>query len=171
MTAPKLLIRKVMMNVQGRMRPCIQVQAAIDARLQGILNEHFLNENLFKRSSYASGFPQGAPIPPPSLAPHLANFMKNDACPEITVKTIVAGQMHQSQTIWEMKSFEYIAQRAFDALLELMKTAAELGTETVYRSPVCDLAAFDADTAAEMAAELSTHPIPADVADIVKSAA
>ncbi len=146
------MIRKVMLNIQGRIRPCIQVQADVPPAMAAKLSEHFLQENLFKRSSYAQGWPPGVPTPAPSLAPHLANFIKNDACPEITVKTILAGQMYQAQGAWEVMAFEYVAQRSFDALCNMMVTVAEFGTETTYAPLGSDLAAFAADLAADVAA-------------------
>jgi len=152
MQPPKLLIRKGIVAVQGRNRPCIQVIAVVDPALKVLLEEHFMNENLFKRSAYATGFPAGVPAPTPSLAPHLNAFIKSDACPEITVKTILAGQLYQAQTIWEMKAFEYIAQRGFDALVDVLTTVAELGRETTYAALGSELAAFWLDTAAEMTA-------------------
>ena len=112
MQPPKLLMRKSMLEIQGRVRPCVQIMAKVEPDMQALLKKHFFNDNLFKRTSYAQGFPQGAPIPAPSLAPHLSAFIKNDACPEISVKTILTGQMHQASTIWEMKAFEYVAERA-----------------------------------------------------------
>lgn len=152
MQKPKLLIRKGMVAIQGKNRPCIQIQAVVDPALKTVLEEHFMNENLFKRSAYATGFPAGAPTPSPSLAPHLNNFIKNDACPEITVKTILAAQLYQANSIWEMKAFEYVAQRGFDALVDVLITVAELGRETTYQAPGSDAAAFAADTAADIAA-------------------
>jgi hypothetical protein len=135
MQAPKLLIRKGMVVIQGRNRPCIQVLAVLDPLLKAKLEENFLNENLFKRSAYAMGFPAGTPQPSPSLAPHLGAMLRSDACPEITIKTILAGQLLQAQSVWEMKAFEYIAQRAFDALVDFCTSVVELGTETVYAPP------------------------------------
>jgi hypothetical protein len=69
------------------------------------------------------------------LAPHVAMLLKSDACPEITVKTILQGQLHQANSVWEMKAFEYIAQRAFDSLVDFCTTVVELGRETVYAPP------------------------------------
>ena len=152
MAAPRLLIRKVMLNIQGRIKPCIQVQADIAPAMAAKLSEHFLQENLFKRSSYSQGWPAGVPTPNPALAPHLANFIKNDACPEITVKTILAGQMHQCQGVWELMAFEYVAQRAFDGLCAMMLATAEIGVETIYTPLGSDLAAFAADLAADVTA-------------------
>jgi hypothetical protein len=146
---PKLLIRKGMMNIQGRNRPVIQIEAAVDPAMVALLSEHFINENLFKRSSYASGFPQGVPLPPPSVVPHLGNMLKSDACPEITVKTILAGQNYQANGIWDLMAFEYIAKRAFDNLLDVMACAAELKTETTYMGPNSDAVAFAADIVRE----------------------
>jgi hypothetical protein len=154
---PKLLIRKGMMNIQGRNRPVIQIEAVIAQAMLSVLSEHFINENLFKRSSYASGFPQGVPLPPPSVVPHLGNMLKNDACPEITVKTILAGQTYQANGIWDLMAFEYIAKRAFDNLLDVMACAAELKTETTYLGPNSDVAAFVAEVAADAA------PAPAPI--------
>jgi hypothetical protein len=158
MSAPRLLIRKAMLNIQGRIRPCIQVQAEISPEMVAKLNEHFASENLFRRASYAQGFPEGVPMPAPSIAPHLAAFIKNDACPEITIKTFLAGQMQQCSSVWEVMAFEYIAQRAFDSFCDILKTVAEIGTETIYRPANLDVAMFTADTAAEMAAELAPAP-------------
>jgi hypothetical protein len=124
--------------------------------MDAVLTEHFQNENLFKRSSYAAGFPAGVPTPNASLAPHLSMLLRSDACPEITVKTILAGQLLQAATIWEMMAFEYIAKRAFDSLCDMMATIGELQTETVYMGPAGDVTAFEADTAIERAAEQLT---------------
>lgn len=151
MEAPKLLIRKGMVLIQGRNRPCIQVLAIIDPTLKALLEEHFMNENLFKRSSYATGFPAGVPTPTPSLAPHLNNFIKSDACPEITVRTILAGQLYQAQNVWEMKAFEYIAQRGFEALVDVLATVAELGREMTYITPEAKRLAEVAEAAAATA--------------------
>ena len=161
MSAPRLLIRKVMMNVQGRIRPCIQIQADVPPVLAAKVSEHFINENLFKRTSYSQGFPAGVPTPAPALVPHLANFLRNDACPEVTVKTILAGQMHQCSGIWEMMAFEYVAQRAFDNLCTVMATVVEIGTEVVYAPIGSDIAAFAADAAADMPAAPVAIAIPA----------
>lgn len=149
---PRLMIRKGMMNIQGRNRPVVQVQAILDPSVQGVLVEHFINENLFKRSSYASGFPQGVPMPPPSVVPHLGNMLKSDACPEITVKTILAGQTYQALGIWDLMAFEYIAKRAFDNLIDVLACTIELKTETIYFGPNSDGAAFIADMAADAVA-------------------
>ena len=157
-TAPRLLIRKAMLDIQGKVRPCIQVQAQVDAAMVEKLMKSFATENLFKRSSYSSGFPDGVPVPAAALVPHLNAFMKNDACPEVTVKTILAGQMQQCSSIWEVMAFEYVAQRAFDSLCEIIKAASEFGTETNYRPAHLDVAMFAADTAAEMADALQLAP-------------
>ena len=147
------------MNIQGRNRPVVQIQAEVDPAIREPLSEHFINENLFKRSSYASGFPQGVPLPSPSVAPHLGNMLKSDACPEITVKTILAGQNYQANGIWDMMAFEYVAKRAFDNLLDVIATVAELKTETIYRGPNSDMISVAADvTAALVPAPLSIAP-------------
>jgi hypothetical protein len=158
MTAPRLMIRKAMVDIQGKIKPCIQVQADIDPAMSEKILKSFATENLFRRASYSQGFPVGVPTPAASLAPHLTAFIKNDACPEITVKTLLAGQMQQCASIWEVIAFEYIAQRAFDSLCEVMKAASEIGTETTYRPAHLDVAMFAADTAAEMAAALVLTP-------------
>lgn len=152
MQTPKLMIRKAMMNIQGRMRPCVQVQAVVDEKAKALLMEYFFTENLFKRSMYQSGLPAGAPAPSPSLAPHLGNFIKNDACPELTVKSLLTGQLYQASSIWEVMAFEYIAMRGFDALVEMMASTQALGTETQYHAPMTDLATFASDTSRELAA-------------------
>jgi hypothetical protein len=132
MQPPKLLIRKGMVVVQGRNRPCIQILAIVDPAVKAKLEESFGTENLFKRSAYSMGFPAGTPLPSPTLAPHVAALIKNDACPEITVKTMLAAQLFQATSVWEMKAFEYIACRAFDSFIDFTQTVVELGTETTY---------------------------------------
>lgn len=149
MQEPVLMIRKKVLNVGGRNRPCVQVQAVVDPAIQAILSEHFLNETLFKRTMYQSGLPEGAPLPGPSLASHLMAFVKNDACPEIAVKTLLAGQMYQASGIWEVLAFEYIAKRAFDSLAVMIGSVAELGTETYYSPKGSDVAQHAADVVAE----------------------
>lgn len=160
MQAPKLLIRKAVVNVQNRKRPCIQVQATVDPKLLPTLNEHFAGEILFKRTSYQNGFPEGTPAAPAPLVPHIGAMLKNDACPEITVKAILAGQLYQASGIWDMKAFEYIAMRAFDSLVEMLVTVAELGRETVYAGIASDLAAFAADASSDDGAVVEDLPAP-----------
>lgn len=147
----RLVIRKGLVNIQGKTRPVIQVIAEIDPKTAAILNEHFPNDSLFKRTLYSGGPPPGVPMPSGSLGPFLANFVKNDACPEVTVKSLIAGQTYQGNSLWETASFEYIAKRSFDSLLELASVCAELGKESYY-APGADIAAFEADAAAERAA-------------------
>ncbi|MGQ0672902.1 MAG: hypothetical protein ACT4N2_08510 [Hyphomicrobium sp.] len=158
MATARLMIRKGMVVIQGRNRPCIQVQAIVDPKLQVTLTELFSTENLFKRSNYANGLPAGVPIPSPGIAPHVSALLRNDACPEISVKSILAGQLQQCQSVWEMIAFEYIAKRAFDSLLDLLASVSELQTETVYLGANVDLAAFATDTAAELAAVAGALP-------------
>lgn len=121
--------------MQGRNRPCIQVLAVVDPALKSKLEGLFASENLFKRTAYSNGFPASMVQPSGPLAPHVAMLLKSDACPEITVKTILQGQLHQANSVWEMKAFEYIAQRAFDSLVDFCTTVVELGRETVYAPP------------------------------------
>ncbi|MDX2309519.1 MAG: hypothetical protein NW216_14860 [Hyphomicrobium sp.] len=166
MQAPKLLIRKGMVPIQGRTRPVIQVLAVVGPEMEKMLQEHFREVNLFKRTAYANGFPASVPEASPSLQPHLSNLMRNDACPEVAVKNLLGGQTFQAQTIWEMKAFEYIAQRAFDSLLDIMMTIAELGRETVYQPRQSELLAFVADAAADApAVPVAIEPGTESVAD------
>jgi hypothetical protein len=152
MSAPRLVIRKAMMDVGGKQRPVIQVQAVFEPALQARLNDLFGTEVLFKRAVYAQGFPEGTPLPSPAMAPALNAFLKNDACPEVTVKTLLAGQKLQTNSLWDIVAFEYIAKRSFDNLCEFAATVAELGTETVYRgSTAADFVAFTADAISDAA--------------------
>lgn len=144
-----------MLHIQGRMRPCCFVQAVVDPALQGVLEKYFLGEALFRRAAYSQSWPEGAAKIPPPLAPALSALLKNDACPEITVKTMLAGQMQQGATVWEMMSFELIAKVAFDNLVQLVATIAELDRDMFYAGalPAVELAAdFEADTSAEIVA-------------------
>jgi hypothetical protein len=111
------------------------VLAIVDPALKTKLEDLFASENLFKRSAYSNGFPASMPQPTGPLAPHVAALLKSDACPEITVKTILQGQLLQAGSVWEMKAFEYVAQRAFDSLVDFCATVVELGRETVYAPP------------------------------------
>jgi hypothetical protein len=166
MQAPKLLIRKGMVNVQGRVRPVIQVLAKVSPDMEKMLNEHFKEVNLFKRTAYANGFPSSVPEVSPYLQPHLAALMRSDACPEVAVKTMLGGQVFQAQSIWEMMAFEYIAKRAFDALTDIMFAISELGRETVYQPATSDVLAFVADTLADSpAAPVAVEPGSEAVAD------
>ena len=155
MPAPHLLIRKRMLLIQGKVRPCCYVQAIVAPEIRATLDEHFLAETLFRRSAYSAAWPKGALALPPAIAPAVSAFLKNDACPEISVKTLVAGQMHQGANVWEMMSFEFIAKLAFENFVALTESVAELGRDVIYASQTSsgvarDVAAFNADMAAEL---------------------
>lgn len=92
MTTQHLQIAKNMRMVHGKLRPFIEVKAVINPASKAFLLEHFSAETLFKRTAYANGFTDGGLQASPPLARMLSNFIKNDACPEITVKTLLAGQ-------------------------------------------------------------------------------
>lgn len=162
MTAAKLLIRKRMVNIQGKVRPACFVQAIVAPAAQAALETHFANEALFRRAAYSQSWPEGTAKIPAAIAPSLASFLKNDACPEITVKTLLAGQSYQGANAWEMMSFELIAKVAFDNLLELSRTAIELDRDVHYFGATAasnlgaDLPAFEADAASEAAAVQSS---------------
>ena len=132
MAAPKLVIKKRMQFIQGKTRPCCHIQAFVDGEVRAALDEFFLNDQLFKRAAYAQYWPEGAIQVPAPLAPAMSNFLKNDACPEITVKTLLAGQLHQGATVWEMMAFELIAKLAFDNFLALCETTLDLKRDVVF---------------------------------------
>ena len=157
---PKLAIAKRMMMVHGKLRPFIEVKAVIDPADEAALLENFANETLFKRTAYANGFADGGLQPSPPLGRMLMNFLKNDACPEITVKTLLAGQRFEGQGLWDLLCFDYVARRSFDGLVELAVGTRGFGKADVYRGfgATADVAAFVADTALELAA------VPAAVA-------
>ncbi len=156
MTAPKLVILKRMLLIQGKVRPCCHVQIVLDPAIKSIVEEHFLSEALFKRSAYSQNWPQGAIPVPAALAPAMSAFLKNDACPEITVKTMLLGQMHQASNVWEMMCFELAAKLSFDNFLALATTVAELNSNVIYagrgHSANAEALAFDADMSAELRA-------------------
>jgi hypothetical protein len=147
-----------MLHIQGRMRPCCFVQAIVDPAIQAVLEKHFLAEALFRRASYSTNWPEAAVKIPPSLAPALSALLKNDACPEITVKTMLAGQMQQGVNVWEMLSFELIAKVAFDNLVQLVATIVDLDRDIFYAGnvPVSETADLEADTSAEIQALCAT---------------
>jgi hypothetical protein len=155
MAPAKLVLRKGMFLIQGKVRACCSVQAIVDPKVRAVLDEHFLAEPLFKRSAYSGAWPAGALAIPAALAPHVSALLKNDACPEITVKTLLAGQLHQGANVWEMMSFEFIAKLAFDNFAALVQSVSEMGSDIVYAGHgvvESDLTQFAADTAAEIRA-------------------
>ena len=155
MAPAKLVMRKGMFLIQGKVRACCSVQAVVEPKVRAILDEHFLSEPLFKRSAYSGAWPAGALAIPAALAPHISALLKNDACPEITVKTLLAGQLHQGANVWEMMSFEFIAKLAFDSFAAMVQSISEMGSDVIYAGNgvvESDLGQFAADTAAEIRA-------------------
>lgn len=153
MTTQHLTLTKSMRMVHGKLRPYIEVKAEIEPVAKAFLLEHFGTETLFKRTAYANGFTDGGLQASPPLARMLANFVKNDACPEITVKTLTSGQKYEGTGLWDIQCFDFIAKRAFDSLCELAAGAGGFAKPEVYVGfgVAADLAAFTADTALEMA--------------------
>lgn len=152
MSQAKLVIRKGMFDIQGKVRACCNIQALVSPEMQAKLEANFLNEALFKRSAYASVWPQNALEIPAAIAPHLAALLKNDACPEITVKTLLAGQLYQGAHSFEMMSFEFIGKVAFENFAALVRCIDEMGSDVIYTSEIgrrSDLAAFHADAVAD----------------------
>ncbi len=133
MQAPKLLIRKGMLLIQGKVRPCCYVQAIVGPEAQALLEEHCLAETMFKRAAYSMSWPRGAIECPPAISPSLSQFLKNDACPEISVKTLLAGQMHQGANVWEMMCFEFVAKLAFNNFVAMVQSMSEIGQDVIYR--------------------------------------
>ena len=154
MTAPQLLITKRMVFAHGKNRPLIEVRTIIGDAERAFLLENFAGEGLFKRTAYANGFGDGGLQASPPLVRMLNHFVKNDACPEITVKTLLSGQKYEGAGIWDIQCFEFIAMRAFDTLVELAEGVQGFGCTTPYHGfgITPGLASFEADTALEMAA-------------------
>ena len=142
MATPTLLIRKRMQHIQGRTRPCCFAQVILDDNMRSALTEHFANESLFRRAAYSTSWPKGALDIPAAIAPAVGAFLKSDACPEITVRTLLAGQLHQAANVWEMLSFEFVAKLAFENLLAVTTAIDEFGKDTIYLSQ--SLASLDA---------------------------
>lgn len=132
MSQPYLTITKRMLTSHGKIRPTIEVRATISEAARALLVEQFPNETLFKRTAYASGFSDGGLQPSPPLARMLSNFVRNDACPEVTVKTLTSGQKYEGMTFWDVQCFDFIARRSFDALCELAAAAEGYGGTTRY---------------------------------------
>jgi hypothetical protein len=153
MTTQYLLIAKSMLMVHGKVRPFVEVKAHVDPAAKAFLLEHFGSETLFKRTAYANGFTDGGLQASPPLARMLANFIRNDACPEITVKTLMSGQKYEGAGLWDIQCFDFVAKRAFDALVELAAGVASFSAPETYLGygMAADHAAFVADTASEMA--------------------
>lgn len=156
MAAAHLKLAQRFVSIHGKMRPMIEVQAVIDPASKAVLLENFGNETLFRRTSYANGFSDGGLQPSPALARQLGGFLKNDACPEVTVKTLLAGQKYEGAGLWDVLCFEFIAKRSFDTLVELAQGARGFGQSRIYlgndAAAEPNVLAFEADTAAEIAA-------------------
>lgn len=148
---PYLAIHKRFQHIQGRTRPCCFIQAIVPEELTIPLLEHFPNEALFKRASYARAWPENAITIPAAIEPHVANLLKSDACPEITVKTLLSGQQYQGNSISDMMAFELISKLAFDNLFAILDTVAELDRTVVYAGyhVESEQTAFTANTNAE----------------------
>jgi hypothetical protein len=160
MPAPSLRIVKRMVVIHGKARPMIEVKAEIGVSERAFLLEHFSNETLFKRTAYANGFTDGGLQASPPLARMLNHFVKNDACPEVTVKTLTAGQKFEGSGLWDLQCFEFVAKRAFDALIELADGVRNFDRASTYAGfgITADVAAFVADTAAEVATVSNVPP-------------
>lgn len=156
-----LMISKSMRLAHGKLRPYVEVRAHIPEQAKAFLLEHFAAETLFKRTAYANGFTDGGLQPSPPLSRMLANFVRNDACPEITVKTLTSGQTYEGVNLWDILCFEFVAKRAFDSLLELAEGTAGFGIKQTYLgfSLEADRAVFAADTALEMASIPTAVPV------------
>ncbi len=156
MSAPHLKLAKRFISIHGKMRPMIEVQAVIDVEAKAILLENFSNESLFRRTSYSNGFSDGGLQPSPALARQLGGFLKNDACPEVTVKTLLAGQKYEGSGLWDVLCFEFLAKRSFDTLIELAEGACGFGLARNYlgfgQADEPNVLEFPPDTATEMAA-------------------
>ena len=153
MNTQQLTIAKSMRLAHGKLRPFVEVKANIPQQTKAFLLENFAAETLFKRTAYANGFTDGGLQPSPPLSRMLANFVRNDACPEITAKTLLSGQTYEGSNLWDILCFEFVAKRSFDSLLELADGAAGFGVKLTYSGfgLEADRAAF-ADTALESAA-------------------
>ena len=154
MTQPRLSITKSMQMIHGKLRPLVNVRAHIEPRAAAFLLEHFSNETLFKRTAYANGFTDGGLQASPPLSRMLANFIRNDACPEITVKNLMAGQKYEGTGMWDIQCFEFIAKRSFDGLTELAEGVQGFLAPAVYfgHGATPGLASTLKDAASAMAA-------------------
>jgi hypothetical protein len=154
MSAAHLSIKKYMAVAHGRNRPFIEVKAHVSPEAAKFLIETFPTEPLFKRQAYSNGFDDGGLPATPSLSRMLSGFVKNDACPEITVKTLIQGQKFEGTGVWDIQCFEFVAKRSFDALAELVAGIEGFGSTVAYAghgvSTPADVAAFHADTRLEM---------------------
>ena len=153
MNTQQLTISKSMRLAHGKLRPYVEVKANIPERTKALLLGHFAADTLFKRTAYANGFTDGGLQPSPPLSRMLANFVRNDACPEITVRTLTSGQTYEGANLWDVLCFEFVAKRAFDSLLELADNAAGFGVKQIYLGfgLEADRAGFTADTVLDMA--------------------
>jgi hypothetical protein len=154
MSAAHLSIKKYMAVVHGKNRPFIEVKGHVSPEAAKFLTETFPTEPLFKRQAYANGFDDGGLAASPSLSRMLSGFVKNDACPEITVKTLIQGQKFEGTGVWDIMCFEFVAKRSFDALAELVAGIEGFGTTSTYAgcgvAMPADVTAFEADTRSEM---------------------
>ena len=147
MSAPKMIIRKRIITHKGKTRPACHVQLAVDDKVKALLSEHFSAEMLFKKAMMNGDWCE--PVHP-TLASTMANFLKSDVCPEITVKSLLQGQLYQANTIWEVMCFEVAAKFAFEALLQVLRSVLDFGNEQVYLGQVAiDIEAAELEADAE----------------------
>ena len=154
MPARHLTITKRLTQVQGKTKPVCEAKAIIPLAEAKVLLEHFANEPLFRRAAYANGFDDGGIPPGPGLTKMLGAFTRNDACPEVLVKTIINGQRYEAISFWDTLCFEFVAKRSFDALVVMCEGIRQLDQPQVYHGygVEADVAAFEVDTAAELLA-------------------
>ncbi|MFZ4783680.1 MAG: hypothetical protein ACOYLC_15310 [Armatimonadaceae bacterium] len=173
MSVRELRITKRLTQVQGKTKPACEARAIIPASESVVLLEHFGNEPLFKRTAYAGGFTDGGYKPTPALSKMLANFVKNDACPEVLVKTLINGQRFEANTFWDILCFEFIAKVSFDSLLILCEGTRALNKTLVYHGIVAeaDVAAFEEDDARERSQIEATELAAAQAAETAASEA
>lgn len=173
MAVRELKIRKSLSVTQGRTKPLCEARAFIPASEAAILVEHFGNEPLFKRTAYANGFGDSGYSPSPALARMLANFVRNDACPEVLVKTLINGQRFEANTFWDILCFEFVAKVGFDALLVMCEGVRTLEKTLVYKGSVAeaDLVAFEEEDARERAEHVALANAAAEKAKAIAEAA
>lgn len=150
MATHELRIVNRLVQLPGKIKPVCEVKAIIPPAEAKILVDNFGNEPLFKRTSFATGFADCGYELSPSLQRTLANFVRNDACPEVLVKTMIGGQRFEGSTLWDILCFEFCVRLGFDALLELCRTVREFDQVHVYRgrdAEAAEVAGFIADAA------------------------
>lgn len=131
---PYLLVRRQIITDHHGPTLSVHVQAVVDDVDRSRLLTCIGFETLIKKPIMVGALPFELNRQPNGLPnnPKLANFLTNDDSLEITVRGLLTGQRHVTESLWEILAFEFIARHGFDMLLELMGVLDRFGEDIRY---------------------------------------